>query len=546
MEKKSRVGIGMMMIGMALVLIVLPSFQKETLAQPKPEGTLRAAWPTLAQEGFLPDYGDTDQNVNWCLVYDFPFFKNEKTRENIPGLALGGEYSKDASSYTMHLRKGVPWQDTKKWGEVTAEDVKYTYERIMRRTSTASLQPTLEEAIKSMELIDRYTLKINFKNPFPEFHMVASQKHGPIVCKKYVETVGDEKARWEPIGSGPWRLVEHKFGQYLKFEAADKNWRLVPEFKYIYQYIVPEESTRIAMLKTKQLDLAQISPSQMADVEKTPFLKVKLRPGGYNIFSVFGGMETPKDSRYKEGYHLKDPWAKNIKVREAMNIAIDRNAIIKAVYLGAAVQTSVCHMLPGWQDLPPIPYDPERARRLLAEAGYPNGFDLTVVASSGWKPANELPKVMEILANYWEAIGLKPKIVPMDKGEQTTLFNAGKMAGKVFGYKDSYRDAWGGKLQQYFSYVAKGVYFQDPELITALNDYEQEVDLAKRTAKLAKVRDWTYKHWITIPLIQSFTEWAYNREVVGYWPDEMAQAYERMDYIRHPKPVNTFRLFEIE
>ena len=87
MEKKSKVGIGMMVIGMALVLIALPLFAKEALAQPKPEGTLRIALPTLAEEGFLTDMGDSNQTHVYSLVYDYPFFYDEKKRELIPGVA---------------------------------------------------------------------------------------------------------------------------------------------------------------------------------------------------------------------------------------------------------------------------------------------------------------------------------------------------------------------------------------------------------------------------------------------------------------------------
>jgi len=131
-----------------------------------------------------------------------------------------------------------------------------------------------------------------------------------ILCKKYVETVGEEKARFQPIGSGPYRLVEHKTGQYLKFEATEKNWRLVPEFKYIIMQIVPEESTRVAMLKTGDTDIAPITTLSMAELQKQKGISAVPWPGGYHLYLVFGGMMTPKDPRYKEGYHLTDPWLK--------------------------------------------------------------------------------------------------------------------------------------------------------------------------------------------------------------------------------------------
>jgi peptide/nickel transport system substrate-binding protein len=540
MQGKSKVTIGLI-IGIALFLIALPLLG--VCAEPKPQGTLKTAWSTLEQEGFLPDYGDLYQSVMWPLVYEYPFFKHEKTREDIPSLALRSEMAKDGMSYTLYLRKGVPWQGG--WGEFTAEDVKYTYERIMRKGSVNMLKKRFNQYIKRMEVVDPYTLKFYFKKATPEFQEHTLLKMGAIVCKKYVEEVGDEKARWEPIGTGPYRLVEHKFGDYLKYEASDKHWRLVPEFKYLYQYIVPEESTRWAMLKTKKIDLALVAQQRIDEAKKIPWLTTEVSRGGYTIYVVFGGMLTPPDPRYKEGYHSSDPW-KDIRVREAMSIAIDREAIVKSVYQGAARPTTNGWLFPGWQDLPPVPYDPERAKKLLAEAGYPNGFDLTVIASGAWPPAVEMPQVMEIVATYFESIGLRPKILPMDKVEIRRIGRAGKHVGNVYGWKDSYRDSWSGKSEDRFKPGSSGTHFQAPELTALIDDYEGEMDTVKRAAKLRKLRDWHYKNRVTIPVIQAGQVWAYNKELVGDWPMEMLSKGQNIEYIRHAKPLNTWRLFELE
>jgi peptide/nickel transport system substrate-binding protein len=540
MKGKPKVIIGLI-IGIALFLIALPLLG--VCAEPKPQGTLKTAWATCAQEGFLPDQGDTMQARVWPIVYEYPFYKHERTREHIPGLALRSEMSKDAMSYTMYLRKGVPWQGG--WGEVTAEDVKYSYERIMRKGSTNMLKKRFQSFTERIDVVDPYTVKIHFKKPTPEFQQHICLKQAAIVCKKYIETVGDEKARWEPIGSGPWRLVEHKLGSYLKYEASDKHWRLVPEFKYLYQYVVPEESTRFAMLKTKKIDLAQVTPMRIAEIEKIPELSTQLSTGGYSIHGVFGGMLTPPDPRYKKGYHRTDPWV-DIRVREAMSIAIDREGIVKAVYQGAATPTQIGWRFPGYQDLPPVPYDPERAKKLLAEAGYPNGFDLTVIASGAWPPAIEMPQVMEIVAGYFEEIGLRPKIQPMDKPEIRRLGRVGKLVGQVYGWKDGYRDSWSGKSEDKFKPGSTGTHFQSPEITALIDDYEGECDPVKRAANLRKLRDFHYKNWVSIPVIMAGSVWAYNNEVVGDWPMEMEQKTHNVSYIRHAKPLNTWRLFELK
>lgn len=524
-------------------LIIGPSIAYS--ADAKPEGTLRMAWGSLAEENFLCWYGGSSEQARfWAETYEYLFYKNEKTREDIFGLAERAELAKDAMSYTIHIRKGVPWQDG--WGNVSAADVKYTFERIMSKESTSEMKKRFKAYIKGMQLIDNYTLKFSFKKPCPEFQSHLSLRFCPILCKKYIETVGEEKARGKPVGSGPYRLVEHKFGNYLKWEAVDKHWRIVPEFKYLYQYIIPEESTRFAMLKTKKLDLAMISQFHKSQAEKIPWLSIKFPPGGYTIYLVFGGLLTPPDPRYKEGYHSSDPW-KDIRVREAMAISIDREAICKALYKGAARPTTLGWLFPGWQNLPPIPYNPQKAKRLLAEAGYPNGFSLNVIGVTGWNPADELPKLIEIIAGYWEQIGLKCKIKPMDKPELLNIGRKGGHVHTVYGWKDIHRDSWAGKSEDRFKPGAAYSHFQSPEIAALIDDYESEYDMAKRKIKLAKIRDYHYKNWVTIPVIQAHQIWAYNnKKMSGDWPMDMVDKDMNVDYIRHAKPLNTWRLFEIE
>ncbi len=101
-------------------------------------------------------------------------------------------------------------------------------------------------------------------------------------------------------------------------------------------------------------------------------------------------------------------------------------------------------------------------------------------------------------------------------------------------------------MQEWYQYDSEATHFQSPEFLNLLMDYEKEIDPVKRVAKLAKCGEWQYKNWVTIPLVMATPVWAYNTEVVGYWPIEMVGKYENLDYIRHPKPLKTFRLFEVE
>jgi peptide/nickel transport system substrate-binding protein len=553
MDKKSKVGVGMIMIGMALLLISLLLFPKETRAEPKPKGTLRVALATLAQEGFLSDLGNVNQSHVFSLVYDHLFYNDEKTQPSkpIPGLAKRFEMSKDAMSYTLYLREGIPWQDTKKWGEVTAEDVKYTFERAMAKGSLTSKASLFRKTIKSMEVVDRHTLTLHLKKPAPEFWVFMTQGTAtwlPILCKKYIETLGAEKTQFKPIGSGPYRLVDHKPGDSMKFEAFDKHWRVVPEFKNIIVQIVPEESTRVAMLKSGETDIAPVTIQTLADLQKQKGITAEPWPGGYTIWLCFGGMITPKDKGYKggkgyiEGHHRTDPW-KDKRVRQAMNLAIDREGIIKAIYKGVARSLPINFRLPGWDKLPPFPYDPEKAKQLLAEAGYPNGFDFTVLAVPDFVPAVKHPQVVQIAVANWEAIGLRPKIKPMDKASMIAMTRARKDVGIIYMWKGAYFDSYSGQFSAKFYPGGNAIFFLTDEIIALVDNYENEVDLKKRAAALVKLRDYLYDEVTTIPIMEAHELKAYRDAVVGEWPKTTNDRNHHLEYVRHPKPLNTWRLF---
>ena len=209
--------------------------------------------------------------------------------------------------------------------------------------------------------------------------------------------------------------MESKLASYYKFEALDSHWRVVPEFKTLTVRLIPEISTTVAMLKNKEIDLAGVPADQLADL-KTAGLGTEVYGGGINLIVQWGGITIPEDSRYDPAYHNKDPWT-DIRVRKAMTIAIDRQAICKTIYAGGAIPIGV-FLFRADTDKYQYPYDPAAARQLLTEAGYPNGFSFRVISSVN-PGLPETPRVMEALAGYWQQIGLDPKITVIDYNAYT-------------------------------------------------------------------------------------------------------------------------------
>jgi peptide/nickel transport system substrate-binding protein len=554
-KKKSRLLFLTVVLLLSAVVVVLT--YAPAGAKPKPKGTL-AVRVGLRDESFLPWVGSSGQTDFWELVYENLFYGNVRTGELIPGLAERYEYSKDYRSITLWLRKGVPWHDG--WGEVTAEDVKYTCERIKEKGSRHTRASIFRRSVDHIEVVNPHKLIIHLKKPDPLFFSTQlSGFNNPflaIVCKKYVEKVGDDKAIRHPIGSGPCRLVEHRTGgsgpcrlvehrtgEHMKFEALEEHWRVVPEFKYFILRVVPEESTRVAMLKTGELDIAAVSPKSMADLQKAGISIVRWS-NQYTTLLCFGGTLIPGDKRYT-ATHQKDPWTDK-RVREAMNIAINREAIIKSIYYGAGKALPIHFVIKGWEGLKPIPYDPERAKRLLAEAGYPNGFSFEV-ASHFKTPGVECPLVVEAVAGYWSKIGLKPKIVPRAWGSWNSRARAGKTAGIIWIEATHSELDYTTKMNIFHYLNGTTTIYQSPELIAFTDRLAKEFNWEKRAAIWSEIAQYMRDNYISIPIAAADTLWATTKKV-GKWPVHKVPRARPIywTYIRHAKPLNTWRLFELD
>ncbi|MFC1929105.1 ABC transporter substrate-binding protein [Chloroflexota bacterium] len=505
---------------------------------PKPEGTFVWGADIAGTGTFIPWVCTSQDSLRSMAVYDTLSYASSEF-ESIRGLAERIEYSKDFLTLTIWLRKGIQFQDG--WGELTAEDVKYLFEGMGSEGCVSTVKWMFQEDVESMEVVDPYTLVIHQKKPAVDLWspLFLETYYLPVVCKKYMETVGFDKANLEPIGSGPYRLVEHKIGDYSKFEASEEHWRVVPEFKNLIIQIVPEESTRVAMLKTGQIDATRISETSIPEIPKEGFTTAYW-PGGPNTHIVFSGIILPEDKRYKEGYHNQDPWA-DVRVREAMNIALDRETMNKAIHLDTAKPITICQQLPGWEELEPYPYDPERAKQLLAEAGYPNGFsfDLVYLPSPG---VPMLQRETEAAAGYWEQIGLRPKIIPREFPSWFPTLKALENAGTLTTMRYTYTPE---PLVNWKCHLPNGTWavYQDEELVKINERLTATLEMEKRQAIWREIGQHLHDSYATVGLFAVPQIIVSNSQKVGDWPTNWSTNYFNFEYVRHAESLNTFRLF---
>jgi ABC-type transport system substrate-binding protein len=326
----------------------------------------------------------------------------------------------------------------------------------------------------------------------------------------------------------------------MKFEAQDENWRLVPEFKYLTARLIPETSTVVAALKTKEIDLSQVPAAQLADLKAAGVAVEASSLGGNIIFAGLGGMIIAADKRYDANNHNKDPWT-NPQVRKAMALAIDRQSLVKAVYAGYAEPVGVPIYTPDMGKFQ-YPYDPAAARQLLKDAGYPYGFSFRVI-SYAMQGLPEMPQIAEALAGFWQGIGLDPKITVID---YNTYNNKNILTCKTAG--DTYLLGLTVVADQMsrieMSMMPGGISigFED-EGSYAIYQNNPHMTFEERNSLVDKINQYYFEKVGPIPLVRIGYCYGWNSEKVSAWAHSESPKPIYLEYIRHAQPLNTFRLF---
>ncbi len=470
----------------------------------KPEGALNVALSSVALETWLPWKGSGSETY-MDFVMQTLLRRKFSTRQIEGNLAEKWEVSKDAKSWTFYLRKGIQWQDG--YGEFTAEDVKYSAQRYAGKDSVASRAAMFRD-VESFDIPNPYQITFRFKSPQASmiYGLTDALPYFMIVSKKYFETVGDDKAALRPVGTGPWRLVEHKLGDHMTFEAVDNHWRQTPYFKTLTVKIVPEASTRIAQIKTGEADIVDLSLALKKEAVKSG-IEVRQFAGSSSATIKLPGQTATTWPNYDPTV----PWvdAQNpdraLKVRKAMNLAINRQAIVDTILGGEGTPLANNLVVPGtpWSDpaWKPYPYDLDQAKALMKEAGYPDGFKITMWLFT-LPGKQEMIDYAQAVGNYWEQIGIKVSYEVAEYGvKKGVMAQRGFKGGITFPMShtiwDEPADNW---IVTYNPKAPLSYGFEDPRIDQGLAELAAETDLAKRAELNRKMGDIIYKEYREVPI----------------------------------------------
>src|SRR5215471_2759477 len=380
-----------------LSVLLASGFVATPAAAYKPEGEMRfALYVTIAPTWFDPaQVASLGGTPFWfCFALHDALVKPMPGNLMTPSLAESWTVSPDQRTYEFKLREGLKFHNGDPF---TAEDVKFSFQR----TKGSKI---LKEKVREITVVDPYRVRFQLQEPFPDFmafYGTLTTGAGWIVPKKHIEKVGDEAFKKHPIGLGPYRFVSHTLGVELVMEAFEGYWRKVPSVKRLVFKVVPDPTTRAAMLKRGEVDVVYtLDAPQALELQKDPSLRLAFS-GGIGIAAV----------DFLDMWDPKSPWADK-RVRLAANYAIDRRGISEMETLGASKPTG--SIIPRTFEfalpIEPYPYDPGKAKQLLAEAGYPNGFD-----AGNLSPGPPYASTGETIGGFQDAVGIKTRIRNMER-----------------------------------------------------------------------------------------------------------------------------------
>jgi peptide/nickel transport system substrate-binding protein len=384
----------------------------DATAHSQPEGQLAIAFDT----SIAATYFDPAEVAGLQTPFVFLYALHDALIKPLPGnamapcLAESWRESEDGLTYEFRLREGVTFHNDDPF---TAEDVVFSFRRYK-----GALAKQLHDRVRAVEVIDPHRLRFVLHTPWPDFltfYATLATGAAWVVPKTYLEQVGDDGFKRHPVGLGPYRVLRWQPGVELVLEAHERYWRKVPSIKRLIFKGVPERVTRLTMLKTGEADIAYVMVGdEAAAIKADP----KLR-----LASVIPG--TTWWLEFPEQWDPTSPWHDR-RVRLAANLALDKQAIDAVERLGLSRLTG--SIIPRTFEfalpLEPFPYDPAQAKRLLAEAGYPHGFD-----AGDLTPLPPLFSMAEAVGSYLAAVGIRTKMRTMERAAFLAAWREKKLKG---------------------------------------------------------------------------------------------------------------------
>jgi len=471
-----------LIVGMVVALVGGPA-----AAQSPPEGQLVIAFDT----SIAATYFDPAEAPGLQTPFVFHYALHDALVKPLPGndmapcLAESWSESPDGLAYEFTLRQGVTFHNGDPF---SAADVQFSFQRYKGVAAKV-----LHEKVKAVEILEPHRVRFVLHAPWPDFltfYATLATGAAWVVPKKYVEQVGEDGFKRQPVGLGPYRLVRLDPGVELVLEANERYWRQAPTIKRLIFKGIPERATRLAMLKTGEADIAYLMiGDEGISIKGDPKLRLaSVIPGGAWWLE------------FLEQWDARSPWHDR-RVRLAANLAIDKQAINEVERLGLSRMTGsiIPRVFEFALPLEPFPYDPAQAKRLLAEAGYPNGFD-----AGDLTPFPPFSTMGEAVANYLGAVGIRTRMRTMERAAFLATWREKKLQGLILTPSGALGNA-ATRLETYV--VSTGVYAYGgyPDLDALFQQQAVERDRGKRQGLLHQIQRLMHERVMHAPIYEPAT-----------------------------------------
>ena len=366
----------------------------------------------------------------------------------------------DDRTWQLKLRRGVTFHNGEPFN---AEAVRFTFQRVLNPEQKSPNRATVSE-VERVDVVDDLTVDLVLRAPHAPF--LVRLIDFPMVPPKYTAEKGNQGLALRPVGTGPFAFVELVKDDHMIVEAFDKHWRGQPQIKRIVFKPIPEPFTRAAALRNGEVDLiTTVPPTLAAELDKVAGVRVQRVPSTWQIYLGLNALRKP----------LSD-----VRVRQALNYATDVDAIIKNVMdgNGRRLEGPFTPNVFGFDaSVKGYAPDPGRARRLLAEAGYPDGVEVTLDAPAGRYQGDK--EIAEALGGQWQKAGFRPKVQVAEWGAYFKKYLGKQML-------DAYLLGLGGPMQdadELYNLVSskgRGLYYKNERVDDLFDQGRATTDPARR------------------------------------------------------------------
>lgn len=459
-------------------------------------------------------------------VYEYLIGSNADTGKYEPQLATEWNLEPDGKAFRFKLRKGVQFHND--YGEFTAKDLEEPLRQRMRTDFVTTLAGYWRDTLDRIEVMNDYEAVYHLKRPDGNYLLTMSEQRGSneIFSKKNFDEKGQPTLEQPMLaGTAPYQFAERQQSQFIRYKAVPfKHWRANPDFPEVEFRFMKEPSTRLASLLTGEAQMATLPEDLLANAEKQGAKIVAGRAAGLRTFVPMYCcyMKDPKDP--SKGVMNPDSPLQNVTVRKALAKAINVDEINKAIFGGKGTRMVLPHhhpTRPGWNPdwerryQEAYGYDPEAAKRLLAEAGYgpnkPVVTNMLLAPAAGYSGGEE---VEEAIATQWRAIGVQTNLVNMESTDRDRTLRALKFDNHAI-VDATGSDMWTGTTNGGSTLGVRGRGVELPDLDRILAEMGNTLDEKKQDDLWRQAGEVMFTQYQSLPLLWLPTQVAVRKDVVA-------------------------------